>query len=98
MCCGEFFLKRHQAFRHAGMDGVLIDIDGATCYELKQEQLAYAGVFKAEATLDLPLVAKVMEQVPPCAQRPVITDAGPRPGDRAASRRCADCPSAPTNR
>ena len=26
MCCGEFFLKRHHAFRNSGMDAVLLDI------------------------------------------------------------------------
>lgn len=64
MCCSDFFLKRHVAFREAGMDGVLMDIVGATCYELKEEHLAYAGVFKAEAALDLDTLEKVMARVP----------------------------------
>lgn len=53
MCCSDFFVKRHVAFREAGMDGVLIDVVGATCYELKEEHLAYAGTFRAEADLDI---------------------------------------------
>lgn len=65
MCCGEFFIKRHQAFRDAGMPAVLMDISGATCYELKQEDQAYAGRFRAEARLDEALVRKVMRFVPP---------------------------------
>ena len=64
MCCSDFFLKRHVAFREAGMDGVLMDIVGATCYELKEEHLAYAGVFKAEAALDLDTLEKVMAHLP----------------------------------
>ncbi len=64
MCCSDFFLKRHVAFREAGMDGVLMDIVGATCYDLKEEHLAYAGVFKAEAALDLDTLEKVMARVP----------------------------------
>lgn len=64
MCCSDFFLKRHAAFREAGMDGVLMDIVGATCYELKEEHLAYAGAFKAEADLDLDTLEKVMTLVP----------------------------------
>ncbi|MBV5266064.1 lipoyl protein ligase domain-containing protein [Pinisolibacter aquiterrae] len=64
MCCSDFFLKRHAAFREAGMDAVLMDIVGATCYELKEEHLAYAGAFKAEAALDLDTLEKVMTLVP----------------------------------
>lgn len=64
MCCSDFFLKRHVAFREAGMDAVLMDIVGATCYDLKEEHLAYAGAFKAEAELDLDALDKVMARVP----------------------------------
>jgi lipoate-protein ligase A len=67
MCCSDFFLKRHAAFRDAGMDAVLMDIVGATCYELKEEHLAYAGAFKAEAQIDLDALEKVMDLVPSCA-------------------------------
>lgn len=84
MCCGEFFLKRHHAFRDSGMDAVLLDIEGATCYELKEEQLAYAGKFTAEAALDLDAVQKVMARVPvqDAARRPCLTGAAPRVGER----------------
>ena len=86
MCCGEFFLKRHHAFRDSGMDAVLLDIEGATCYELKEEHLAYAGAFKAEAALDLDAVMKLMSQVPkrPISQRPCITGIARRPGEKRA--------------
>jgi lipoate-protein ligase A len=63
-CCSQFFIKRHQAFREAGMAAVLMDISGANCYELKQEESAYAGQFQAEARLDADLLAKVMQHVP----------------------------------
>lgn len=84
MCCGEFFLKRHHAFRDSGMDAVLLDIEGATCYELKEEHLAYAGAFKAEARLDIDAVSKVMAKVParPSAERPQFTGLARRPGER----------------
>lgn len=64
MCCSDFFLKRHAAFREAGMDAVLMDVVGATCYDLKEEHLAYAGAFRAEAELDLDALEKVMTRVP----------------------------------
>ncbi len=64
MCCSHFFIKRHRAFLDAGMDALLMDIDGANCYELKQEHQAYAGTFQAEAFLDEPLLQRIMEFVP----------------------------------
>jgi lipoate-protein ligase A len=84
MCCGEFFLKRHHAFRDSGMDAVLLDIEGATCYELKEEHLAYAGAFKAEARLDIDAVGKVLAKVParPATERPRFTGLARRPGER----------------
>ncbi|ARE39705.1 Lipoate-protein ligase A [Rhodovulum sp. P5] len=86
MCCGEFFLKRHAAFSESGMHATLVDIKGATCYELKQEQLAYAGTFAAEAALDLDTLEKVMARVP-ARDRVAGTCADctmPRTGDRTS--------------
>ena len=97
MCCGEFFLKRHHAFRNSGMDAVLLDIEGATCYELKEEHLAYAGAFKAEARLDLDAVSKVMDKVPvrPVEARPCISGILNRPGEKNRDKRlaagCGNC-------
>lgn len=65
MCCESFYLKRHYAFDAAGIPAVLTDISGATCYDLRQEDLAYAGQFRAEARLQVGLVEKVMHFVPP---------------------------------
>ena len=64
MCCESFYLKRHYAFEAAGIPAVLTDITGATCYELREEDLAYAGRFRAEAHLKLDVVEKVMRFVP----------------------------------
>lgn len=74
MCCSDFFLKRHAAFREAGMDAVLMDIVGATCYELKEEHLAYAGVFRAEAALDLDALEKIAAHVPVHSASPPAED------------------------
>ena len=65
MCCRHFYLKREYAFRNAGIPAVLIDVTGSSCYELQQEDLAYAGTFKAQAQLDLEVLRKVMRRVPP---------------------------------
>ncbi|MHB1677182.1 MAG: lipoyl protein ligase domain-containing protein [Sulfuriferula sp.] len=64
MCCSSFFIKRHRAFQQAGMPALLMDISGANCYELKQEEQAYAGQFQAQAHLDTALLQQVIEFVP----------------------------------
>ncbi len=74
MCCSNFFIKRHQAFRDAGIPAVLMDIGGANCYELKEESLAYAGQFQAQAELDAPLLQQVMKFVPgPAVKQASVT-------------------------
>ncbi|HSN41266.1 MAG TPA: DUF116 domain-containing protein [Burkholderiales bacterium] len=65
MCCGNFFIKRYRAFAEAGIPAVLMDISGANCYELKQEELAYAGRFEAEARLDGKLLERIARMIPP---------------------------------
>ena len=67
MCCRHFYLKREYAFREAGIPAVLMDITGSNCYELQQEDLAYAGKFQAQAHLDLDVLRRVMKRVPPVA-------------------------------
>lgn len=64
MCCSSFFIKRHRAFRQAGIPALLMDISGANCYELKQEGLAYAGQFQAQAQLDTEVLHEVIKFVP----------------------------------
>ncbi len=64
MCCGHFFVKRQQAFADAGIPAVLMDVSGANCYELKQEEEGYAGTFTAEAKLDRELLKRVIALAP----------------------------------
>jgi lipoate---protein ligase len=62
MCCGNFFIKRHQAFEKAGIPAVLMDISGANCYELQQEDRAYQGKFAAQAQIDLDVLSRVLRR------------------------------------
>ncbi|MBI4192634.1 MAG: lipoate--protein ligase family protein [Betaproteobacteria bacterium] len=64
MCCSNFFIKRYRAFAEAGVPALLMDISGSNCYELQQEEQAYAGTFQAEARLDAGLATQVMKFVP----------------------------------
>lgn len=88
MCCESFYLKRHHAFEAAGIPAVLTDITGTTCYELREEDLAYAGRFRAEAHLKLDVVEKVMHFVPrlPGAEPGAALDGGSAPDASPHSR------------
>ena len=59
-CCDAFQLKRQEAFKEAGLPGLLIDIENTTCYELNQEQEAYQGIFENQTHLHLDLLEKVL--------------------------------------
>lgn len=64
MCCSNFFIKRYHAFSKASIPALLMDISGANCYELRQEDLAYVGAFSAQASINIDVVGKVMAAVP----------------------------------
>lgn len=64
MCCSEFFVKRNRAFQESGLSALLMDVSGANCYDLRQEDQAYAGKFQAQALIDDRLLEKVMRFVP----------------------------------
>lgn len=72
MCCGQFYRKRHRAFRDAGIPALLMNIAGANCYDLRAEEQAYAGAFAAKSTLDIALLRKVLG----------VSDGGPPPETR----------------
>lgn len=62
-CCDAFQLKRQEAFKQAGLPGLLIDIENTTCYELNLEKEAYLGTFENQTHLRLGLLEKVLRQV-----------------------------------
>ena len=84
-CCDAFQLKRQEAFKKAGLPGLLLDIENTTCYELKQEEQAYRGSFETQTHLRLDLLKKVLEARKRFRQVP-----GPTPGRRAGSERSSD--------
>ncbi len=89
LCCGEFRLKRAEAFAASGLAGLLVDIAGANCYALGREEAAYAGVFRAQARLRGPLTRRVLAALGPGApQAPPARD-----GSSAASARAAPASS-----
>jgi lipoate---protein ligase len=88
MCCENFFIKRQYAFRASGIPMVLMDISGSNCYELGQEEQAYAGGFQAQSTLDMALLHRVIRHVPtPSRDAPPTGGCPPaRHHDAAAAR------------
>ncbi len=64
MCCANFYLKRCAAFDEAGIPAVLMDISGSNCYELGQEDHAYAGTFQAQSQLNMDLLRRVVARIP----------------------------------
>ncbi len=84
-CCDAFQLKRQEAFKKAGLPGLLLDIEDTTCYELKQEEQAYLGSFETQTHLRLELLKKVLD-----ARKKIRQVPGPTPGKRAGSERSAD--------
>lgn len=84
-CCDAFQLKRQEAFKKAGLPGLLLDIENTTCYELKQEEQAYRGSFETQTVLRLDLLKKVLE-----ARKRFWIAPGAGPGRRAGSERSAE--------
>jgi len=84
-CCDAFQLKRQEAFKQAGLPGLLLDIENTTCYELKQEAQAYRGSFEIQTVLRLDLLKKVLE-----ARKRFWIAPGAGQGRRAGSERTAE--------
>jgi lipoate---protein ligase len=64
-CCDAFQLKRQEAFKGAGLPGLLLDIENTTCYELNQEKEAYQGNFENQTHLRIELLKKVLQMAGP---------------------------------
>lgn len=60
-CCQPFFTKHVDDFEAAGVPGILLDIDDTTCYELDQAREAYSGQFASQTSINLPLLARVLD-------------------------------------
>jgi len=59
-CCDPFFVKHYEDFLGAGLPGLLINTDNASCYEVDQEAEAKGGTFTGETRLRLDILEKVI--------------------------------------
>jgi lipoate---protein ligase len=62
-CCEAFYAKHRDDFERIGLPGILVDVDSSTCYDLGQEQDAYAGRFENQTYLKLGLLERVVRRV-----------------------------------
>lgn len=69
-CCTAFQVKRSEAFGQAGMAGILLGIEDETCYDLSQEEDAYAGRFQGQTHLKTGLLATLLSLLPAGAGAP----------------------------
>ncbi|MGE5840702.1 MAG: DUF116 domain-containing protein, partial [Deltaproteobacteria bacterium] len=60
-CCQPFFVKHVDDFERAGMPGILLDINSATCYDLDEAKEAYAGRFERQTHLNLDLLDAILK-------------------------------------
>ena len=59
-CCEGFYTKHARDFERAGVPGVLVGMDSATCYDLGKARDAYHGSFQQQTHINLPLLEKVL--------------------------------------
>jgi len=62
-CCEPFYAKHRDDFERIGLPGILVDVDSSTCYDLGQEEEAYAGRFENQTYLKLDLLERVVARV-----------------------------------
>ena len=80
-CCEPFYAKHRDDFERIGLPGILVDVDSSTCYELGQEEEAYAGRFENQTYLKMDLLERVVARVaPPPTSSPMGGTAGGKDG------------------
>ncbi|RJQ46514.1 MAG: DUF116 domain-containing protein [Gaiellales bacterium] len=62
-CCEAFLVKRSEAFRQAGMEGIIVGIDNETCYDLSRQADAYAGGFAGQTALKTDVISWLLERL-----------------------------------
>ncbi|MEW5912681.1 MAG: DUF116 domain-containing protein [Thermodesulfobacteriota bacterium] len=58
-CCEAFYCKHQQELEASGAQGVLVNLDSTTCYDLGKGMAAYAGHFENQTQMNATLLEKV---------------------------------------
>ncbi len=59
-CCEAFYAKHQKEMEATGVQGVLVNLDSTTCYDLGKGSAAYRGNFDNKTTLNIDLIRKVL--------------------------------------
>ena len=60
-CCEPFYIKHKEDFERIGLEGILLNIENKTCYDLGREQEAHEGSFEGFTDLKLDLLEKIFK-------------------------------------
>lgn len=59
-CCEAFYAKHQKEMEATGVQGVLVNLDSTTCYDLGKGSAAYKGHFDNKTTLNVDLIRKTL--------------------------------------
>ncbi len=62
-CCEAFYQKHRDELEEAGIPGIIIDIENKTCYDLGKAEDAYKGLFEAQTSLKINVLAKIVNHL-----------------------------------
>ena len=60
-CCEVFYIKHKEDFERIGLEGILINIENKTCYDLGRENEAHMCSFEGFTNLKLCLLEKIFK-------------------------------------
>jgi lipoate-protein ligase A len=60
-CCEPFYIKHKEDFERIGLEGILINIENKTCYDLGRESEAHEGSFEGFTDLKLDLLERLFK-------------------------------------
>jgi lipoate-protein ligase A len=59
-CCEAFYAKHQREMKRVSAQGVLVNLDSTTCYDLGKGSDAYRGKFDTKTSLNFPLIEKTI--------------------------------------
>ena len=60
-CCEAFYEKHFEDFKRIGLPGLIVTVEGITCYDLGLEKLAYEGKYDGLSKLRVDLLVKIFK-------------------------------------
>jgi len=60
-CCEAFYEKHFEDFEKIGLPGLIVTVEGLTCYDLGLEKLAYEGKYEGLSKIRVELLTKILK-------------------------------------